>query len=75
MQLSHEDDAGMQLRKLQDIGNELIELTRELVTVGNELNAVKGRFSEIKAKIKLKKELMNVLKVTIRAENISSGGF
>lgn len=75
MKLSHEDDAGTQTRKLQAIGNELVELTRDLISAGNELNIAKGKFAEIKAKIKLKKELMNVLKVTIRAEYVSSGGF
>lgn len=34
-----------------------------------------GKFAEIKADIKVKKEIINVLKMVIRAENNQTGGF
>ncbi len=35
----------------------------------------KGKYKEVQARIKAQKEIINSLKVTIRAENLISGGF
>ena len=48
--------------------NEIEKLTKELIVAGKILNEAKGTFAEIKAKIKLEKEKINGLKITIKAE-------
>jgi hypothetical protein len=40
-----------------------------------EKQIAKGKFAEIKAKIKAQKEIINSLKILIKAEHNSSGGF
>jgi peptidoglycan hydrolase CwlO-like protein len=71
MKLSHTDDAGTQTEKMLIAINEIEDLTKQLIVTGKELNEVKGRYAEIKAKIKLQKEKINGLKITIRAEAVS----
>jgi len=74
-ELNHSDSADTQLQKLLSATNEVVRLTQELIAVGTELNSWRGKYNEIKAKIKTQKEIINSLKVSIRAENQTSGGF
>jgi capsule polysaccharide export protein KpsE/RkpR len=48
--------------------NEVVKLNEELVKIGTELNKWRGVYNEIKARIKTQKEIINSLKVAIRAE-------
>ena len=75
VELNHSDDASVQLMKLAQAQNELTELYEELKIRGNELNTANGRYTETKAKIKIKIQQINTLKVLIRAEGNISGGF
>jgi peptidoglycan hydrolase CwlO-like protein len=68
MTLDHTDDVGTQMQKMIEATNEVVNLTHQLIAVGTELNLVKGKFAEIKARIKAEKEKINSLKVIIRAE-------
>jgi hypothetical protein len=68
MELSHQDDAGTQLAKMLEATNEVVRLTQELIESGNLLNSAKGKYRETQAKIKAQKEIINSLKVSIRAE-------
>jgi hypothetical protein len=56
------------MQKLVSAQNDLTGLFEELKTRGGELNVAVGRFAEIKAKIKIKKEQINTLKILIKAE-------
>ena len=67
-ELSHTDDASTQMQKLLQATNEVVRLTTELIEAGNLLNERKGKYREIQAKIKAQKEIINSLKVSIRAE-------
>ena len=66
--LNSTDDAGTLLLKLTEVTNEIGDLTKQLIEAGKVLNDAKGFYTEIKAKIKWKKEVANSLKVQIRAE-------
>jgi peptidoglycan hydrolase CwlO-like protein len=67
-ELKHTDDAATQLQKMLQATNEVVRLTNELIEAGNALNEKKGKYREIQAKIKCQKEVINSLKVSIRAE-------
>jgi len=74
-ELSHTDDATTLLQKLMQATNEVKELNSQLILKGGELNnqliilqKIKGEYAEIKAKIRLQKEISNSLKIAIRAE-------
>ena len=41
MELDHTDDAGMQMQKLTEAGNEILRLTAILKVVGNDYNVTK----------------------------------
>ena len=69
MELNHTDDASTQMQKLLQATNEVVKLTNELIEAGNALNEKRGKYREIQAKIKCQKEIINSLKVSIRAEN------
>ncbi len=69
MPLDHTDDVGTQMQKLLSATNEVVRLTNELISFGQTLNDAKGKYQEIKAKIKAQKEIINSCKVVIRAEN------
>ena len=71
MELSHCDDAGMLMQKMCLATNEIVNLTNELITAGTELNEKRGKYREIQAKIKAQKEIINSLKMQIRAEGSS----
>jgi len=75
MELQHSDSADTQLTKMLEATNEVVRLTQELIAVGTELNKWRGKYNEIKARIKTQKEIINSLKVSIRAEHNVSGGF
>ena len=68
MTLSHTDDAATQMQKMLESINKIEDLTKELIVSGKELNECKGKYAEIRAKIKLEKEKINGLKITIKAE-------
>jgi hypothetical protein len=68
-------DVATQMAKMIEATNEIVNLTKQLISAGQALNDVKGKYTEIKAKIKAQKEIINSLKVVIRAENNTSGGF
>lgn len=70
--LNHTDDATTQMSKLAESMNLVTQLTGDLIKAGQELNEKKGKFTEIKARIKAEKERINCLKVLIRAENNQS---
>ena len=74
MELKISDDVTMQQEKMLAAINKIGDLTEELIVAGKELNDAKGKFSEIKAKIKLEKERVAGLKITIRAEASSFMG-
>jgi capsule polysaccharide export protein KpsE/RkpR len=74
-EIKHDDDVGTQMALMIHATNEVVKLTQELITVGTALNEVRGKFHEIKARIKAEKEKINSLKVVIRAESSISGGF
>jgi peptidoglycan hydrolase CwlO-like protein len=67
-ELNHSDDASTQLQKMLSATNEVVRLTQELIEIGTELNKWRGKYNEVKAKIKTQKEIINSLKVSIRAE-------
>jgi len=67
-ELTHTDSADTQLMKMLEATNEVVRLTQELITVGTELNVWRGKYHELKARIKTQKEIINSLKVSIRAE-------
>jgi len=67
-ELKQSDSADEQMRKMLENINILTQLTSQLIEVGKELNVAKGKYQEVKAKIRLRKEIINGLKVTIRAE-------
>ena len=73
--LSHDNDVATHMKHLCDANNEVVRLTNELISAGGILNDARGKFAEIKARIKAEKEKINTLKVLIRAENSTSGGF
>lgn len=73
-ELSHQDDAGTLLMKLAQAQNELTELYEELKIRGGELNITEGRFAETKAKIRVKTQQINTIKILIRAEAATMGG-
>jgi hypothetical protein len=75
MELSHTDDVGTQMQKMLQATNEIVRLTNELIVSGTLLNQAKGQYREIQARIKAQKEIINSLKVAIRAEHSTSGGF
>jgi len=66
--LDHTDDASTQMQKLITATNEVERLTAELIVSGGVLNDAIGRHAENKAKLKLQKEIINSLKIIIRAE-------
>ena len=68
MELNHTDSADTQLQKMLQATNEIVKLTNELIGSGKILNEAKGKYREIQAKIKCQKEIINSLKVSIRAE-------
>ena len=68
MVLNQSDSADIQLQKMLDATNEVVRLTNELIERGNTLNKAKGEYREVQAKIKAQKEIINSLKVSIRAE-------
>jgi hypothetical protein len=68
MQINSGDDAGTLMQKLAEAQNELTSLFEELKVRGGELNEKNGLFAETKAKIRVKKEQINTIKVLIRAE-------
>lgn len=74
MEINHTDDAGTLMQKLAEAQNELTSLFEELKVRGGELNEKNGLFAETKAKIRVKKEQINTIKVLIRAEANSMGG-
>ena len=69
MTLQAHDDVGTQMGKMIEATNEVVKLTKELIEAGQVLNTAKGKYAEIKAKIKTQKEIINSLKVIIRAES------
>lgn len=66
--LDHTDAVDIQLKKLIEATNEVERLTAELIVSGRVLNEAIGKHAENKAKIKLNKEIINSLKIVIRAE-------
>jgi len=68
-QLSSSDAVDVQMQKMVTATNEVVRLTQELITIGTELNQWRGKFAEVKAKIKAQKEIINSLKIVIKAEN------
>jgi len=75
MEILAHDDVATLMQKVAQAQNELTELYEELKIRGGEKNITDGRFAETKAKIKVKQQAINTLKVLIRAENNVSGGF
>lgn len=68
MPLDHTDAVDVQLKKMLEATNEIVRLTNELIEAGNLLNEKRGKYREIQARIKAQKEIINSLKVSIRAE-------
>ena len=66
--LNPADDAGTQMAKMLAATNEVVNLTKDLIASGQILNDAKGKYQEIKAKIKAQKEVINSLKTIIKAE-------
>lgn len=66
--LNHKDDVSTQMGKMLEATNEVVRLTNELIHAGQILNDARGKYAEIKAKIKSQKEIINSCKVVIRAE-------
>jgi hypothetical protein len=64
----HTDAVDEQMRKMLEATNEVVRLTNELITAGATLNQAKGLYREIQARIKAQKEIINSLKVAIKAE-------
>lgn len=75
MELDSTDDAATLMMKLANAQNELGTLFEELKERGGELNIANGKFAETKAKIKIKTQYINTLKILIKAEHNISGGF
>jgi hypothetical protein len=70
-ELNHTDDAATQMAKMLEATNEVVRLTKELINIGTELNAVSGRYAEVKAKIRANKEIISSCKIAIKAESNS----
>lgn len=68
MELNHSDSVDIQLQKMLEATNEVVRLTQGLIAIGTELNTIRGKYNEIKARIKTQKEIINSLKISIRAE-------
>ena len=66
--LKGSDSVDVQMQHMLDATNEVVRLTNDLIEAGNLLNEKKGKYREIQAKIKAQKEIINSLKVSIRAE-------
>jgi hypothetical protein len=67
-ELNHTNDVGTQMAEICACTNEVVRLTQELIKSGSILNEAKGKYAEIKARIKAEKEKINSLKIIIRAE-------
>jgi hypothetical protein len=69
MELDHTDAVDVQIQKMLAATNEVNRLIHEeLIPVGTQLNAIKGKYEEIKVRIKGQKEIINSCKISIRAE-------
>ena len=66
--LDHTDAVDIQMQKLIGATNEVERLTADLIVSGGVLNEAMGKHAENKAKLKLQKEIINSLKIIIRAE-------
>lgn len=67
-ELNHQDAVDVQMQKMLEATNEVVRLTNGLIEAGNALNEKRGKYREIQARIKAQKEVINSLKVSIRAE-------
>ena len=70
-ELNHTDDAATQMQKMLNATNEVVKLTKDLISVGGELNKVRGEYEEIKARIRAQKEIISSCKIAIKAESNS----
>ena len=68
MTLLNSDDMAVQMGKMIEATNEVVSLTKDLIESGKILNDARGKYHEIKAKIKAQKEIINSLKTIIKAE-------
>ena len=66
--IEHSDDVATQMGKLIECTNEIVRLTKDLIEAGQVLNGAKGKYTEIKARIRAEKEKIGSLKEIIKAE-------
>ena len=68
MDLKNTDDMSEQMRKMLEATNKVVGLTEQLIQAGTDLNEKRGKYHEIKARIKAQKEIISSLKEIIKAE-------